>query len=324
MPPEIWPPVSRYREPGDESSAAARRGGWSARLLRRARFSHAIGSVEVLTTAAAAVLAATFLRLYAPDLSLPPWTGSAVLMSGLSAASILTIVAMRDPALTEMSVTQALTEYFHVEQMKDQAVRRLVAQVIAHRVRMETLLFRQGNRQVGLITSTLTVIDDWIVGISGLAQLLEPIQLESLDHSSQKMLLAERIRDLETRTAAESDRSIHDQLRETLASRCFQLRTVEEVENLRERGLLRLERAAAAFGAAEAKLAVLAANDGEQASFELFAQDINMEIAGVDAVLIAMQRVYAVPGGTRSEGLGDFLRQPDDVAMETPPEHSRS
>ena len=84
-----------------------------------------------------------------------------------------------------------------------------------------------------------------------------------------------------------------DQLRETMAGRRHQLRTIEELEILTERGLLRLEHAAAALGTIHAQLAMFTARGEEQGDAVTLAQDINAEIREIDAVLAALDRVYA-------------------------------
>ena len=287
-----------------ELASGANPGGrrWLRRSLWWARLTYAVGSIEVLSTIAVSVLTAAFLWLDLGGLSPPTWGSKTVLAAGLAAVAVLTALALREPTLVEASVLQALEEFFGFAEIGDESVKLLVGQVIYHRARMETLLFRGDSKAAEPIAHALDAVDNWIVGINALAVLLEPLQLASVTQSSQKLSLAERIRDLETRIAAASDRSTRDQMRETLAGRRLQLRTIEELESLHERGYLRLEHAVAALCAVDSKLAMLAASGAEQASAEAFVKDIGMEICEIDVVRAAIKRVYESPQVNTNKG----------------------
>lgn len=247
---------------------------------------------EVLSTAAFAILASAFLWLFAHELGLPDWSALAASVLGVSAAIALVAVAMSDPEVIEQAVKQDLSDKMRVDELRNTEVRRLAQQVIAHRARMARLWSR-AQRENGNTVQAMRAIDRWVSSIGGLVQIIDPAMGESQSHSIQKMHIMERIAELEERITTASSRMTSDQLRETIAARRMQMRAIEELENQMERGLLRLEHAVSALGAMDAKLAMLAASDAEQVQEGTPETEINSEIAEIDAVIAAMQRVYS-------------------------------
>jgi hypothetical protein len=271
--------------------------------LRRALFSHAICRTETLITLMLTTLATLYLWLNASVLTVPPWSWIAALFLGFSAAIVLCLTDMRDPESLAESITLTLEDYLHVDSIVDKNIRAQIVQAVAHRVRLQEV-FHYGNREKRRqISDSLTAVDDWLCGMGNLAQLLEPFQAEAQRQSEAKLHLRARVRDLEGRLGETSDKRIKDQLRETIAGRRHQQRAIEELENLVERGLLRLEHAVAALGTINAQLTMFAVRGEQEGEATKLAHDIKAEIHEIDAVLVALDRVYSIDPATGSDDL---------------------
>jgi hypothetical protein len=112
--------------------------------------------------------------------------------------------------------------------------------------------------------------------------------------SEAKLHLLARITQLEHRVGETTDPRIKVQLRETIAGRRHQQRAIEELESLVERGLLRLEHAVAALGTMNAQLSMLAVRGEQEGEAAKLAHDISVEIQEIDAILVALDRVYSM------------------------------
>jgi hypothetical protein len=295
--------------PGDDPPHEADAGGRPMRgklhdHLRGARFKHALGQTETLIACMFTALATVFVWLNAANFSLPGWAWIAVVLLGLAAVSILIATAITDPESIADSVTSTLADYFKVEGIADATIRTQIIQAMAHRARMEEVLFRSSQGTRNLVSDALSAVDDWLSGMGRLALRLETFQTEFHLQSETRLHLLERIDNLERRIGESSDKRTKDQLRETMAGRRHQLRAIEELESLIERGLLRLEHAAAALGTIHAQLAMFTARGEEQGDAVALAQDINAEIREIDAVLAALDRVYAGSHGDDSVDRG--------------------
>ena len=104
-------------------------------------------------------------------------------------------------------------------------------------------------------------------------------------------MLLQRLNALAERIDTVSDKRTTYQLRETMAGRRQQLRAIEELESLFERGLLRLEHAVAALGTVHARLATLVMRGEEQGDTAALTHDINGEIQEIELFLTALDRV---------------------------------
>lgn len=274
--------LQRTSEPATGVSTAS----WKLRLGR------ALVIPEVLATFAATSLLKAFVWLFGAALAWPWWAGGAALLAGVVAISVLVLTAMRDPELIETAARQALHDAMRIDRLRDPDIRRLLLQMIDARAHMERLL-AEPHAGLNTITLTLKTADDWLSRIGRLVQVIEPVQHEQQAQSAQKLHLIDRIRDLETRIDMASNRSTAEQLRETMAARRMQLRAIEDLENVLERGLLRLEHASSALGAMDAKLALLVASGSDLSETQNVALDFDTELSEIDAVITALQRVYS-------------------------------
>ena len=270
--------------------------------LQRARFTHAIGRSETLATFMLTILATLYLWVNAPELAIPQWSWIAVLFFGFAATTVLGVTDLTDPESIAESIILTLDDYFQVERIADKIIRAQIVQAIAHRARLQEVFHRSNQAKRHQISDALMAVDDWLSGMGSLAQLLEPFQAEAQRQSETKLHLQERIRDLEGRVGETSDKRIKDQLRETIAGRQHQQRAIEELESLVERGLLRLEHAVAALGTINAQLAMFSARGEQEGEAAKLANDINAEIQEIDAVLVALDRVYSMEPAIVNDG----------------------
>jgi hypothetical protein len=142
------------------------------------------------------------------------------------------------------------------------------------------------------MSGTVAQVDRWLDGICRLARRLDGFREEVSFQAADKSHLAIRIADLEGRAADAADGKVKRQLQQTAAGLRRQLRTIEELEGLIERGGLRLEHAVGALGTIYTQITILAARGMEADDAARLAGEISEEVGQVDAVLAAMDRVY--------------------------------
>lgn len=262
--------------------------------LSHARLRHAVGATEPLITFMVTVLATLFVGLNASANFIPQWAWVVVLLAGLGATTMLIATGLTDPDSITDSITLTLEDYFHVECIADVNIRAQIIQAVAHRAGLQKVLHRSKHGMRNQVLEALAAVDEWLTGMGNLAQLLVPYQSEAQHQSETKLHLMARITQLEQRVGEATDSRIKAQLRETIAGRRHQQRAIEELESLVERGLLRLERAVAALGTINAQLSMLVVRGEQEADAAKLAQEINVEIQEIDAILAALDRVHSM------------------------------
>ncbi len=262
--------------------------------LGYSRLRQAVSATETLITFMATVLATLFVWLNASEYAIPQWSWIVVVFVGLGAASLLIATGMTDPESITESITLTLEEYFHVESITDVNIRAQIIQAVAHRARLQEVLHRSNRGMRSKVLEALAAVDEWLTGMGSLARLLVPFQSEVQRQLEAKLHLLARIAQLEHRVGEAADPRIKVQLRETIAGRRHQQRAIEELENLVERGLLRLEHAVAALGTMNAQLSMLAVRGEQEGEATKLAHDISIEIQEIDTVLVALDRVHSM------------------------------
>ena len=285
---ELWPFLVSAHELGGLPASSTD----SRSVLLRLRLRQGFSSLEVLSILVIGILITAFMLLYGSDLMLPWWSSAASLIGTLLIAVALAIMAMNDPEVIELATRQVLQEILCFGSIRDQEIKRLVDQLVSCRARMERLRTNRTSFLVE-IDGSLLAINEWFSGIGRLVQVIEPVQFEQKRKVGEKIHLVDRISELESRIVISSNRSTSDQLRKTIAARRMQLRAIEELENLLERGLLRLEHAVSTLHAMETKLALLVATGSDQLDQDTLKADVTSEIVEIDAVIAAMHRVYS-------------------------------
>jgi hypothetical protein len=104
-----------------------------------------------------------------------------------------------------------------------------------------------------------------------------------------------RIADLRARVDGAVNPDTRARLRETLASRLLELRTLDELEALFENAQLRLEHACATLRALSSRILMLDAHEGVQLASDSLTAEIEGEIHEIESVIKAMQRVHMRP-----------------------------
>ena len=271
----------------------ARRGMTLGSRIRLARLefaatrweSAAMIALTVISTPAAQLLAAIQLL---PDAA---WIG--VLVFGVAAEGVLQLSSMSDSDAGIGFVGEALRKHFHVTGLGDAALHGLVAKALEYRTRMEAVLGGKGRASRGAMSGTIVQVDRWLDGICRLARRLDSFRDEVSFQAADKSHLQERIADLGGRAVETADGKVRRQLQQTAAGLRRQLHTIEELEGLIERGGLRLEHAVGALGTIYSQITILAARGMEVEDAARLAGEISEEVGQVDAVLAAMDRVYA-------------------------------
>lgn len=258
--------------------------------LRRHVLRNALASTEVVASACLFLLITLFIAFFGRDLGLPDWSPAIAALVGCMASGTLIGSALHDPDHVERVVRNHLEESMRIDGLSAPAVRGLAIQLIDHRARMERYRTARAVKRAQ-VERFLDSADRWMESLRTLIRLVEPLQREWSRSAERRSRLECRIMELETRIQQVSGTETRRQLRETMAGRRMELNALEGLEALIERAILRLEHAVSTFGALDAKMAMLHLQGEDQGDASLLAQRIEIEIADVDDVIRAMQRV---------------------------------
>ena len=260
--------------------------------VRLAQLEFAAMRWESATMIALTIIATPATYLFAGILLLPDEIWIAVLLFGLVAEGTLILSSMSDPEAGTNFVSAMLERQFNVTGIGDETIRGHVARAFEYRARMEGILGGKGRALRSTMSETVAGVDNWLTGIGRLAKRLDRFGEEANFQSADKFQLRERTDDLTKRMREAADKQVRRQLRETIAGRKHQLRMIEELENLMERGELRLEHAVGALGTIYTQVTIFAARGMDEGDAARLTSEISNEIDQVDAVLAAMDRVY--------------------------------
>ena len=279
--------------------------------IRLARLEHAITRLESAAMIAFTIISTPAAYLLAGIQLIPDDAWIGILLFGLAAEGALILSSMSDPESGTGHVGAMLEAHFGVLGIGDDAIREQVAQAIEYRARMEGVLGGKGRASRGAMSETVAGVDSWLTGIGRLARRLDRFRDDASFQSADKFQLRERIGDLMRRTREATDKKVQRQLRETIAGRKHQLRMIEELENLMDRGELRLEHAVGALGTIYTQVTIIAARGLDEGDAARLASEISDEIDQVNAVLAAMDRIYepasVVAGDEQEERHDDVL-----------------
>lgn len=271
------------------------------RLIRRARLEYAAMRFESAVTIALTIILSPAAYLLAGVLLLPAESWLAILLFGLVAEIALVTASVTDPKSGESHVGGLLEKHFGVIGINDSAIRRQVDRAFEYRIRIEDVLGGKRPALRDALSETVAAVDSWLSGIGSLAKRLDRLREDASFQAADKFELRERIEDLERRSLEASDKKVQGQLRETAAGRKHQLRMIDELENLMERGELRLEHAVGALGTIYTQVTIFAARGMDEGDGARLNDEISGEIEQVDAVLAAMDRIYE-PGTKPADG----------------------
>ena len=284
--------------------------------IQIARLEYATTRFESAAMIALTIIFTPAAYLLAGILLLPDEAWIAILLFGLAAEGALILSSLSDPESGASNVGAMLEAHFGAFGIGDDAIREQVTQAIEYRARMEDVLGGKGRALRGTMSETVAGVDSWLTGIGRLAKRLDRFRDDASFQSADKFQLRERIDDLERRAREASDKKVQRQLRETIAGRKHQLRMIEELENLMERGDLRLEHAVGALGTIYTQVTIFAARGMDEVDAARLAREISDEIDQVDAVLAAMDRIYeaatAVTGDKEEEKADDVPLREDE------------
>jgi hypothetical protein len=258
------------------------------------KFGYVASIPEILITIGVSFFGTVVLLAFGSDLDLPNWSGFLAGGTGAVTTGALFLVAMEDPELSEWAVTEELSDRFGMRTLRNDEVRRHVAQIISDRGRLERhSLMRKSNNK---ILNMLTAMERWLWGLRNLVRTIDPVMEDMVRVAGQKKVLLQRIAELEARAADTSTLFTRQQFKETIAGRLLQVRSMEELESQAEQAMLRLEHAASVFGAVDAKLVILANSGDDDSGIGISQILVQEEIEEIDAVVSAMRRVYGALG----------------------------
>ena len=260
--------------------------------IRLARLEHAVTRLESAAVIAMTIIAAPSAYLLGGTamISHDVWIG--ILLFGLAAEGVLIWASLSEPASNAIGVGEMLGADLGVRSLQDDAIRGQLTRAIEYRAGIEVGLSGKGRALRAAMAETVAGVDSWLSGIVRLAKRLDRFRDAATLQSADKFELRERIHDLEKRAGEAADKRVQGQLRETMAGRRHQLRLIEELESQMERGELQLEHAVGALGTIYAQITIFAARGMDHGDAAGLAHEISDEIGEVDAMLVAMDRVY--------------------------------
>ena len=269
--------------------------------IQLARIEYATTRLESAAMIALTIIATPAVYLLAGIQLLPDEAWIGVLLFGLVAEGALILSSMTDPESGSSHVGAMLEAHFGVVGISDDALRGQVSRAIEYRARMEAVLGGKRRELSGIMSETVAGVDSWLRGIGRLAKRLDRFRDDASFQSAEKFQLRQRIDDLERRTREASDKKVQCQLRETAAGLKYQLRVIEELENLMERGELRLDHAVGALGTIYTQVTIFVARGTNEGDAARLAREISDEVDQVDAVLAAMDRIYEPTAGVTGD-----------------------
>ena len=272
----------------------AKRGMTLGSRIRLARLEFAATRWESAAMIALTVISTPAAQLLAAIQLLPDAAWIAVLVFGIVAEGVLLLSSITDSDSDAGIgfVGETLRKHFGVTGIGDATLHGQVARALEYRTRMEAVLGGKSRASRGAMSGTVVQVDRWLDGICRLARRLDGFRDEVNFQAADKSHLLTRIADLEGRATDAADGKVKRQLQQTAAGLRRQLRTIEELEGLIERGGLRLEHAVGALGTIYTQITILAARGMEADDAARLAGEISEEVGQVDAVLAAMDRVY--------------------------------
>lgn len=204
-------------------------------------------------------------------------------------------ITFNDRELEKRILRELLEDDLRLRELSSKEVIRQLGVAITYRTNLQTTIRYGGKGITSQISDTLARVDEWLMGLGRLARRVDHFKNEATFQSSQMFELRQRIADLESRASEATDSKLVSQLRETIAGRRHQLRTVQELNALTEHGVLSLEHAVASIGTVCAQLALVSSNEESLGGGLPLATDINAEIEQIDSVLTAFERVRGLP-----------------------------
>jgi hypothetical protein len=260
-------------------------------VARRRLLAIALQSTEVIAAAAFFAVVTVFLLLFAGGLGVPGWTAPMAAAAGLVAVSALVITSLHDPDHAARIARRRLEDDMRVAEIAVPEIRALIQQLISHRAAMESQRYA-ARAHAGTVEGVTRAADRWLSGLARLAAVLSPLQDDWRDAAARRQSLVSRIADLRSRVDGAVNPDTRARLRETLASRLLELRTLDELEALFENAQLRLEHACATLRALSSRILMLEAHDSGEFAADTLTAEIEGEIREIDSVIKAMQRVH--------------------------------
>jgi hypothetical protein len=270
--------------------------------IRLARLEHAATRWESAAVIGLTIVTTPAVQLIAVIGLVPDWAWIAVLLFGTVAELSLILSSATDPDAGTGFVVSVLETHFDVPNIRDEAIRQLVARGFEYRARMEGVLGGKRQASRGELSETVAHVDRWIGGIARLARRLDGFRGEALFQAEEKHRLQDRIAGLESQSQAANDEKVKRQVRKTAAGHKHQFRMIVEWENLMERGALQLEHAVGALGTIYTQTALVTARGMDAGEATRLSSEIAEEARQVDTVLAAMDRVYEPDPGGDGEG----------------------
>ena len=263
-------------------------------VARRRLLAITLQSTEVIVAAAFFAVVTVFLLLFGDGLGVPGWTAPMAASAGLVAVSALVITSLHDPDHAARIARRRLEDDMRVAEIAVPEIRALMQQLISHRAAMESQRFA-ARAHAGTVEGVTRAADRWLAGLARLAAVLSPLQDGWRDAAARRQALVSRIADLRSRVDGAVNPDTRARLRETLASRLLELRTLDEIDALFETAQLRLEHACATLKALSSRILMLDAQEGVQLGSDALSAEVESEIREIESVIKAMQRVHTRP-----------------------------
>lgn len=262
----------------------------NVRSLSRARLAMALTHPRVGLLIGAVIVGAAIAKVLGPLGYLNEVTWLWLLVWGLGCVALQVVALLSDPDEGRRLHRDLLDAETDIAAIHDPEIARMVSTAIEYRLDIARFEANAATAADGHVADTVGRVTHWLGGIARLAHHVDEFRIGARQHATQIADLRQRIDGLEERAHDSTDRSLIQQLRETIAGRRHQLRLAEEEASLNERAALRLEQAVTALGTMSLQLAMVVRKNEEFSNLDTVRSDINAEIAAVDQLLLAYDR----------------------------------
>ncbi len=259
----------------------------------RTRAWSAILSYAIFRWESAVTIALTILLLYFAPQPFPGFQWWYWIVLGGIGEALIIYTSIGDVNTGAKVVADLFRQEFNPDVIRTPKYRAALEKALTYRSRIEDLIRQSeaGVLQQHLQESTAG-ISDWIAQIFRLAQRLDAYERDDMikqDVSSAPLML----RDLEVRAQRESDPSVREQVRLTLASKQEQWQNLEKLKRTMAQAELQLDATLTALGTVYSQLVLIHSKDDVQdGRAQRLRGDIADQIAQLSSLQEAMDDVY--------------------------------
>ena len=210
---------------------------------------------------------------------------------GLACVAIKVVLNSIDSEGHPALWSEVLNDHFGKQALDDGIVGAQVRLAIEYRRRLAEAEARASGTARGLVSSTIVAVDTWIDSIARLANRIAMLRDESRFQARLAETNGERLAEIAEQLSVETEEVRRKQLADTSAVLSKQVEVAQGFVRFVDGGLLRLEHAVAGLGTATSQLIIVLTRGDDFNGSEGLNARIGDEIASVEGLLLALDRV---------------------------------